>query len=136
MLCCAAQVACGGYHTLAVVKHNLREAEVDAARQGLRQWAKPKMDLTVEIPGDGEQLYQNGAMSALGLPSAMGPQHSLKDPMTAALAAPGPGKGEALLNVVHVSFPRLENNVVVRRDGSSKGELFCPWDTEDSMLLL
>lgn len=97
MLCCAAQVACGGYHTLAVVKHDLREAEVDAARRGLRQWAKPKMDLTVEIPVDGEQPYQNGPMSASGPPSAMGQQHSLKDPMTAALAAPGPGKGVAPL---------------------------------------
>ena len=90
MSCCAVQVACGGYHTLAVVKHDLREAEVDAGRRGLRQWAKPRMSLTVEIPTDGDTIHQSGPLSAIGPLSAAGPQLSSRDPM---LAAQGPGKG-------------------------------------------
>ena len=41
------KVACGGFHTLAVVRHDPREAGEDAARRGVRQWAKPKPELTV-----------------------------------------------------------------------------------------
>ena len=44
---CLKQVACGGFHTLAVVRHDPREAGEDAARRGVRQWAKPKPELTV-----------------------------------------------------------------------------------------
>lgn len=91
------QVACGGYHTLAVVKHDLREAEVDAARRGLRQWAKPKLDLTVEIPADGD-TNQNGPLSAVGGASALSLQHSAVGAMASALAAPGPGKGASLVS--------------------------------------
>ena len=43
------QVACGGFHTLAVVRHDPREAGEDAARRSVRQWAKPKPELTVGV---------------------------------------------------------------------------------------
>ena len=102
----AAQVACGGYHTLAVVKHDLREAEVDAARRGPRQWTKPKMDLTVEIPADAD-AYQNGQLSAAGGASAIGLQHSGVDPMATALAAPGPGKGALTSNPYITEMERV-----------------------------
>ncbi len=48
--CLAVKVACGGFHTLAVVRHDPREAGEDAARRGVRQWAKPKPELTVGEP--------------------------------------------------------------------------------------